>query len=46
LTLLAGGIWSAVFLRRPNVWALGIAHGILAALAYPLLLEDNPLKRL
>lgn len=46
LTLLAGGIWSAIFLRRPNVWALGIAHGILAALVYPLLLEDNPLKRL
>ncbi len=45
LTLAAGLVWSEIFRRWPNVWVLGISHGILAALTYPLLLGDQPLGR-
>ena len=43
LTFVGGLVWSALFVRHPNVLALGISHGILATLAYPLLLGTNPL---
>lgn len=46
LTFVAGLVWSRLFQVYPNVWALGLSHGILAALAYPLLLADNPLSRM
>lgn len=45
-TLAAGAAWSAIYRRHPNTLALGISHGILAALAYPLLLGDAPLARM
>ena len=44
LTALGGGVWSWFFQRWPNVLVLGASHGILAALAYPLLLSKNPLE--
>ena len=43
LTFAAGLVWSALFARHPNTLTLGISHGILATLTYPLLLETNPL---
>lgn len=46
LTLAAGVCWSLLFRRRPNTWALGLSHGVLAALAYPLVLGDAPLGRI
>ncbi|MGI9517392.1 MAG: CPBP family intramembrane glutamic endopeptidase [Pirellulaceae bacterium] len=45
LTLTAGLYWSWVFLKCPNIWALGLSHGILAALTYPLVLGENPVER-
>jgi membrane protease YdiL (CAAX protease family) len=46
LTAIAGLGWSLAFRRWPNVWAVGLSHGVLAALAYPLALGDDPLARL
>jgi hypothetical protein len=43
LTAVAGTGWSILHLRWPNVLALGLSHGVLAALTYPLLLEGDPL---
>jgi hypothetical protein len=45
LTFAAGLAWSLLFRRWPNTWALGLSHGVLAALAYPLVLGDAPLAR-
>lgn len=45
VTFAAGLGWSLLFARVPNVWMLGLSHGLLAALAYPLLLGDAPLAR-
>ncbi|HAK95225.1 MAG TPA: hypothetical protein DCM87_09535 [Planctomycetes bacterium] len=46
LTLAAGICWSLLFRCRPNTWALGLSHGALAALAYPLVLGEAPLGRI
>lgn len=46
LTLAAGLAWSWMFSARPNVWVLGLSHGILAALVYPMILGENPLLRM
>jgi len=46
LTFAAGLGWSFLFARSPNVLSLGLSHGILAALVYPILLGENPLDRL
>jgi hypothetical protein len=46
LTLVAGVAWSFLFQLYPNVWILGLSHGILAALAYPLAVGKNPLLEL
>ena len=43
LTFIAGLAWSFLFQRYPNVWVLGLSHGVLAALAYPLAVGRNPL---
>jgi len=44
LTFPAGLAWSLLYQRIPNLWVLGLSHGILAALAYPLVLGENPLS--
>ncbi len=46
LTFVAGVIWSLLYRRWPNLWLLAGSHSVLAALAYPLLLQDAPLSRL
>jgi membrane protease YdiL (CAAX protease family) len=46
LAFAAGFVWSWIFSWRPNVWTLGLSHGFLAALVYPLVLGDNPLARI
>jgi len=45
LTFVAGAVWAWLYQRHPNVWALGLSHGILASLTYPMLLSTNPLLR-
>lgn len=42
LTALAGLAFTWVYERHPNIWAIGIAHGILGALAYYLVLGLDP----
>lgn len=46
LTAIAGLGWSLAYRRWPNVWSIGVSHAVLAALAYPLVLGDDPLARL
>ena len=46
LTTFTGLFWSWLYSREANVVTLGISHGMLAALAYPLLVETNPLNNL
>lgn len=43
LTTCAGLAWAWLFARAPNVLTLGVSHGVLAALVYPLVIETNPL---
>lgn len=42
-TLAMGFVWSWSFARWPNAVVIGISHGVLAALAYPILFGENPL---
>ena len=42
----AGLVWSSIYRRVPNIIALGLSHGVLGAVTYPLLLGDNPLNRM
>lgn len=44
LTFVAGLGWSWLYTRWPNVWLLGLSHGLLAALAYPLVLAESALE--
>lgn len=46
LTWAAGLGWCWIYSRHGNLWPLGVSHGLLAALAYPIVLGDNPLQRL
>jgi membrane protease YdiL (CAAX protease family) len=46
LTLVAGFGWSWFFQRCPNLWVLGVSHGVLGGLTYPLLLGRNTLEQI
>lgn len=46
LTLIAGTMWLFVFRKLPNVIALGLSHGWLAAIAYYFLLGRDPWEEL
>jgi membrane protease YdiL (CAAX protease family) len=42
LTLVAGFFLTLVYRRRPNLWAVGIVHGILGSLAVYIVLREDP----
>jgi hypothetical protein len=42
LTGAAGLLWSALYLWRPNLWALGLCHAWLGTLAYYWVLHRDP----
>ena len=42
LTLLTGLVFTWIYESHPNLWAVGIAHGLLGALAYYLVLGRDP----
>ncbi len=46
LVMIAGLYWSWSFSRTPNLWTLGVSHGVLAVLAYYLLLGEQTLQKI
>jgi len=42
LTLVSGFVFTLLYRRYPNLWAVGISHGVLGALAVYLVLRENP----
>jgi len=46
LCMVAGAVWTLLFLRTPNIVPLGFSHGWLGALAYYWLLVRDPLGSL
>ncbi len=42
LTLPAGIIFSLIYQRHPNLWAIGTVHGLLGTLAFYLVLGEDP----
>jgi membrane protease YdiL (CAAX protease family) len=46
LTLPAGLLFTWLYERHRNVWAVGITHGVLGALAYYLVLGEDPGSKL
>jgi membrane protease YdiL (CAAX protease family) len=42
LTLVAGVGFTLIYRRFPNLWAVGLAHGALGALAIYLVVEEDP----
>lgn len=46
LTFVAGFAFTLIYRRHPNLWAIGIAHGFLGALAYYLVLGEDPVTAL
>jgi membrane protease YdiL (CAAX protease family) len=46
LTLPAGALWVLMYRRWPNLWALGIAHGLIGTVVFYGVLGRNPLALL
>ena len=42
LTLVAGTIFTMIYRRHPNIWAVGTAHGLLGSMAYYIVLGEDP----
>jgi membrane protease YdiL (CAAX protease family) len=42
LTLVAGVAFTLIYRRFPNLWAVGIAHGVLGSLAAYIVLREDP----
>ncbi|HVS66817.1 MAG TPA: CPBP family intramembrane glutamic endopeptidase [Thermoanaerobaculia bacterium] len=42
LTFAAGVPFTLIYRRFPNLWAVGLAHGVLGSLAFYLVLEEDP----
>jgi len=42
----AGGVWTLLFLREPNLWPIALSHAWMGALAYYWILERNPWNEL
>lgn len=45
LTLIAGAVWSTVFLGSPNIYLLGVSHAFLASIYYYLVNPGNILEK-
>ena len=46
LTFAVGFFLTLIYRRFPNLWAVGIVHGVLGSLAFYVLLREDPLKML
>ena len=46
LALIAGFFLTFIYQRHPNLWAVGIVHGILAGLAFYVVLQQDPGARI
>lgn len=46
LTFGAGFFLTLVYRRFPNLWAVGIVHGVLGSLAFYVLLREDPMRML
>jgi membrane protease YdiL (CAAX protease family) len=42
LTFAAGIVFTLIYRRLPNLWAVGIVHGLLGSLAYYVVLGEDP----
>jgi len=42
LTLVAGVFFTLIYRRLPNLWAVGIVHGVLGSLAIYIVLKEDP----
>ena len=42
LTFVGGIFFTLIYRRNPNLWAVGIAHGVLGSLAFYLILQEDP----
>lgn len=42
LTLVAGVFFTLIYRKFPNLWAVGIAHGVLGSLAVYFILKEDP----
>jgi membrane protease YdiL (CAAX protease family) len=42
LTLVAGFFFTLLYRREPNIWAVGIVHGLLGALIFYVVLQEDP----
>jgi hypothetical protein len=46
LTTAACAVWLPIYQRWPNLWAQGLAHGVLAAIAYHFVLARDPWSKI
>ena len=42
LTFVAGIFLTLIYRRAPNLWAIGIVHGLLGSLAFYIVLGEDP----
>ena len=42
LTFVAGFFFTLLYRREPNIWAVGIVHGLLGALFFYVVLQEDP----
>lgn len=42
LTVIAGVFFTLIYRKHPNLWAVGIAHGVLGSFAVYLVLQEDP----
>lgn len=42
LTFIAGIFFTLIYRKYPNLWAVGIAHGLLGSMAFYIVLQEDP----
>ena len=42
LTFVAGIFFTLIYRKNPNLWAVGIAHGLLGSMAFYIVLQEDP----